>query len=144
LPLLLRGLSFFPFFVLGKCLFKHLNLNVMTTANDHFGSSNGSERFFLHQPSRIFLTSGVKQLADTCSAYWFIDVIISHQCKRQVKSHRFQVWELKRMGENRFTINATDGNKNRIAYQYILYSDFTYDLATLWLVDGTLMLPKEY
>jgi hypothetical protein len=116
----------------------------MTTANDHFGSSNGSECFFLHQPSRIFLTSGVKQLADTCSAYWFIDVIISHQCKRQVKNHRFQVWELKRINENRFTIIVTDGNHNRIAYQYILYSDFTYDLATLWLVDGTLMIPKEY
>lgn len=116
----------------------------MTTANDHFGTSNGSDHFFYHRPSRILLTSGVKQLADTCSAYWFIDVITSHQCKRQVKRQRFQVWELKRINENRFTIIATDGNHNRIAYQYILYSDFTYDLATLWLVDGTIMLPKEY
>ncbi|MCU7549271.1 hypothetical protein OCK74_09095 [Chitinophagaceae bacterium LB-8] len=116
----------------------------MTNANDHFGYSNGSERFFYNQPSRIFLTSGVKHLVDTCSAYWFIDVIISHQYKRQIKNHRFQVWELKRINENRFTIVATDGSHNRIAYQYILYSDFTYDLATLWLVNGTLMLPKEY
>lgn len=116
----------------------------MTNANHFFGSSNGSERFFYHPPSRILLTSGVKDLADTCSAYWFIDIIISHQYKRQLQREPFQVWTLKRINENRFTIVATDGNNNRIAYQYILNSDFTYDLATLWLVDGTLMLPKEY
>ncbi|MCU7549230.1 hypothetical protein OCK74_08890 [Chitinophagaceae bacterium LB-8] len=116
----------------------------MTNANHFFGSSNGSERFFYHKPSRILITSGVKQLADTCSAYWFIDIITSHQCKRQLQKERFQVWDLKRINENRFTVVATDGNHKRIAYQYILYSDFIYDQATLWLVDGTLMLPKEY
>src|SRR5688572_2174270 len=104
----------------------------MTKANDYFGSSNGSERFFFHQPSRITITSGVKDLADTCSAYWLIDLIISHQCKRRIKMERIQVWDLKRGGENRFTIIATDGSHRRIAYQFIPYCDFPYDQATLW------------
>lgn len=37
-----------------------------------------------------------------------------------------------------------DGNYNRITSQEIPYSDFHYDLATIWLVDGCLMLPSEY
>jgi hypothetical protein len=116
----------------------------MTKAHDQFGTSNGSEKFYYHQPSRVIITSGVKQLADNCSAYWLIDLIISYQCKRNIKREPFQVWDLKRIKDNRFTMIATDGNNNKIAYQYILYSDFTYDQATLWLVNGTLMLPKEY
>jgi hypothetical protein len=94
----------------------------MTKANDYFGSSNGSERFFYHRPSRILLTSGVKHLADTCSAYWLIDIIISYQCKKQLQKERFQVWDLKRINENRFMVVASDDNHNSIACQYILYS----------------------
>ena len=43
-----------------------------------------------------------------------------------------------------FKINATDGNKNKVAQQRIPFSDFAYDQATIWLVDGCLMLPCEY
>lgn len=116
----------------------------MTNANHFFGSSNGSAHFHYHRSSSTMFTDGVKDLAETCSAYWIIDLIISYQCKRHVKCERFQVWELKKGGANNFTITATNGNRRRIAYQYIPFSDFTYDLATLWLVDGCLMLPKEY
>ena len=77
-------------------------------------------------------------------AYWLIDLIISHQCKKEVNNERFQVWELKRLKNNVFTINATDGNKNKVANQHIPFSDFAYDQATIWLVDGCLMLPCEY
>ena len=116
----------------------------MTNANDNIQTGNGSENFYCHRPSLMLYTDGVKDLAEACQAYWLIDLIISHQCKKDVNNERFQVWELKRLKKNVFTINATDGNKNKVANQHIPFSDFAYDFATIWLVDGCLMLPCEY
>jgi hypothetical protein len=135
---LFRRLSFFLFFLL------QLNFKQMKNANDQFGSSNGSENFYCHRPSLMLYTDGVKDLAETCQAYWLIDLIISHQCKQAVNLERFQVWELKRVNADRFFVQSTDGNKNPVTSQKIPYSDFPYDIATLWLVDGCLMLPSEY
>ena len=120
----------------------------MTNANDNFGNANGSENFY--NPSLPFrgrgllYTDGVKSMAETCGAYWLIDLVVSYQGTPKINLQRFQVWELKRKKENAFSILATDGNKNRITSQQIPFSDFPYDTATLWLVDGRLMLPAEY
>jgi len=116
----------------------------MKNANSNFGSGNGSENFYCHKPSLILYTDGVKDMAETCQAYWLIDLIISHQCKKDVNLERFQVWELKREHADQFFIKATDGNHNLVASQKIPFSDFPYDVATIWLVDGCLMLPSEY
>lgn len=116
----------------------------MQNANYKFRCSNGSENYYCHKPSLILYTDGVKTLAEECQAYWLIDLIISHQSKRQVNLERFQVWELKREKADQFFIKATDGNDNPVASQKIPFSDFPYDVATIWLVDGCLMLPCEY
>jgi hypothetical protein len=116
----------------------------MKNANDNFGSSNGSENFYCHRPSLMLYTDGVKDLAEKCQAYWLIDLIISHQCKKEVNLERFQSWELRRVTGNSFFIYATDGNRNRVARQKIPFSDFEYEAATPWMVDGCLMLPNEY
>jgi len=116
----------------------------MKNANDKFGSSNGSENFFVHKPSLFLYTDGVKDMAESCGAYWLIDLVIGYQCTKDINLERFQVWDLKRVKDNAFAIIATDGNDNKIASQEIPFSDFIYDTAILWLVDGCLMLPKEY
>ena len=116
----------------------------MKNANHYFGISNGSENFFCHKPSLMLYTDGVKAMAETCEAYWLIDLIISHQCKRDINLERFQVWDLKKVKGNQFSILCTDGNHNKVTSQEIEFSDFPYDLATIWLVDGCLMLPCEY
>ncbi len=116
----------------------------MTTANHHFGLSNGSDNFYSHNPSLILYTESVKALADQCQAYWLIDLIISHQCKQEINNQRFQTWQLMRKKDTSYHIFATDGNDIIIVNQYIPYSDFPYDAATLWLVDGCLLLPAEY
>ena len=116
----------------------------MKNANNQFGSCNGSENFYCHRPSLFLYTDGVKAMAEGSEAYWLIDLIISHQSKKDVNLERFQVWELSRVKDNVFSIVATDGNKNKVASQQIPFSDFLYDQATIWLVDGCLMLPCEY
>jgi hypothetical protein len=116
----------------------------MKIAINYFGSSNGSENFYCHRLSLILYTDGVKDLAESCQAYWLIDLIISHQCNNNMNLERFQVWDLKRIKDDQFYVIATDGNNNRLASQKVPFSDFQYDQLTLWLVDGCMMLPCEY
>ena len=66
----------------------------MTNANDFFGSSMGSENFYQNRYSPIIYTDGVKDMAETCGAYWLIDLVISHQLSKAVKFEAFQVWML--------------------------------------------------
>ena len=84
---------FFFLFSFGNII--KLKIITMKNANDNFGSNNGSENFYCHKPSLILYTDGVKDMAEGCQAYWLIDLIISHQCKKDVNLERFQVWELK-------------------------------------------------
>lgn len=56
----------------------------MKNANHYFGSGNGSENYYCHKPSLILYTDGVKELAEQCGAYWLIDLIISHQCHKEI------------------------------------------------------------
>jgi hypothetical protein len=118
--------------------------NIMTNANEHFGSRNGSENFYQNILSPILYTDGVKDMAESCGAYWLIDLVISHQLTKVVKFEAFQVWELKRINGDAFQIVATDGDEKEIASQHIPFSDFRFEMATLWLVNGCLMLPNEY
>ena len=117
----------------------------MKNANHYFGTNNGSENFYYHNLAKNFIyTDGVKAMADKCESYWLIDLILSHQVHDVVKKESFQVWDLKRVNGNEFIILATDGNHKKVTSQKIPFSDFPYDLATLWLVDGCMMLPCEY
>jgi hypothetical protein len=116
----------------------------MTNANNFFGSGNGSENFYQNKLCPIIYTDGVKDLAESCGAYWLIDLVGSHQIKKYVRLEPFQVWVLKRQMGNMFRAVATDGNEKHLATQQIPFSDFRYDIATLWLVNGCLMLPNEY
>ena len=116
----------------------------MKNANQNFGSHNGSENFYKHSISKIIYTDGVRELAIACEAYWLIELIVSHQLNEKVKSEPFQVWVLNRIAGDTFSIVCTNGNYKRLACQEIPFSDFPFDVATMWLVEGCLMLPSEY
>ena len=116
----------------------------MKNANDFFGASNGSENLYRYSFTKFIYTDGVNSLVQDCKAYWLIDLIISHQTDAVVAKEIFQVWDLKRVANDSFGILATDGNHNKVTSQKIPFSDFPYDIATLWMVDNCLMLPTEY
>ena len=116
----------------------------MTNANEHYGSHNGSEHIYTVRPFPITFTQGVKDMIENCAAYWLIDIIISFQTKKAINRERFQVWELKRYKKDAFYLDATNGNNIHLGNQYIPFSDFPFDKATIWLVNDTLLLPHEY
>ena len=113
-------------------------------ANDHFGSHNGSENIYACRPFPVTYTDGVRDMIQNCKAYWLIDLIMSYQTYKNVNQENFQVWELKRIEYDCFMVYASDGNNAILTSQEIPYSDFPFDMATIWLVNDTLLLPNEY
>jgi hypothetical protein len=115
----------------------------MAHANDQLRDFTGTTQWFRHFTGYTY-TEGVKAMAEQFSAYWFIDLVMSHQTNSKVRAQEFQTWELKRIGGDRFLAAATDGNDNIIAKQDIPFSDFAADTLKLYFTDGVLLLPSEY
>jgi len=111
-------------------------------ANDLFRGYTGTELYHQHLPGFTF-TDGVKALCDKCESYWLIDFIVSYQMKQQLKSEAFQKWEMKKMGEGRFRIHATDGNKKVLLIKAV-QSDFPCDEVEIWMDNQIMLLPSEY
>jgi hypothetical protein len=115
----------------------------MNNANDHFSQYTGTQHYYKHFTG-ILYTDGVKAIAEHCSAYWLIDLIVSWQVYKKVNRESFQQWKLYRVAATHFKVIATDGNNNLIASQDIPFSDFPFDSCSLWLCDQIILLPSEY
>jgi len=102
----------------------------------------GSETFYEHKMFHLSvkLTEGCFYVRSNYSAYWLFDLICSYQ--PQLQGEHFQVWKLSKQ-DDACTIECTDGNNNHLVSQDIEFTDFPYDI-TIWLVDGTCLLPSEY
>lgn len=102
--------------------------------------TTGSETIWKHgNLFSILYTDGVKVLADSCGAYWLIDLISSYP------RHDFEVWTLTVNLDDDFVIECSDGDGNHIQTQHIGYSDFPRELLplTLWCENGTILFPEE-
>ena len=103
----------------------------------------GSEIFYRHSLFRGFVyTEGVQYLAKKAGAYWLLDHIFAHQ--PELKGERFQVWKITVNQDESARISVEDGNDAELAAYPLGYTDFPLEAFSLWLVDGTLMLPSEY
>ncbi len=61
--------------------------------------TSGTENWY-HHPLGIVYTDGIKFLADTCEAWWLVDLVASHQpaIRKKMRSdglRAFQVWRLR-------------------------------------------------
>jgi hypothetical protein len=91
-------------------------------------------------------TDGVKYVAETCKAFWLLDVIASWQ--PEVKARHgvqdFQTWKLSKKGEG-WIVRCEDGNNNYLCSQEIPLSDFPdEDGVEIWLINGVMIVPSEY
>lgn len=115
----------------------------MTNANTTYAEFTGSENFHEHGLTRLLYTDGICQVAEDCGAFWFIDLVMSHQFNPKVRAEEFQVWKLKRVKGDKFIAVCEDGNNNQVISQTIPYSDFTYDQLTVYFENNVLLLPSE-
>ena len=103
----------------------------------------GSESFYeqvMVDGSTLVLTEGCHFIRETYSAYWLFDLIGSYQYK--LLEEPFQVWKLVKY-RYEAVISCEDGNGNILVSQQIPFTDFPFDI-TIWLVEGTCLLPSEY
>ena|SRR5450432_2791148 len=117
---------------------------MLITANDHFGSSNGTQNWYPHPPSMILYSDGIRDMVQSCRSLWLLDAIVSNQSKREMNKESFQEWELFRIGDSSFDVIGSDIKGNIITSQQIEYSDFKYDHCAIWLIKDRMILPREY
>jgi hypothetical protein len=72
-----------------------LKVFFMAHANDQLRNFTGTTKWFRHFTGYTY-TEGVQAMAAQFSAYWFIDLVMSHQTNLKVRAHEFQTWDLKR------------------------------------------------
>lgn len=106
---------------------------------------SGTENY--HRWSALFkyvLTDGAKFLADEAKAYWFMDLIASHQGYAKVRNEPFQVWALTVGNDKTAMAICDDGNENELSRQFVPYTDFPLSEVKVYFIDGVILLPSEY
>jgi len=113
----------------------------------NLGNFYGSQGYYEFSPlfSRIYLSDGTKYIAESCEAYWLMDLIANHI--PSIGDDWFAVAKLTVKGsECKFVIE--DGNGNVIASQDIDFTDFPLDEITLFVERGddnwVILLPGEH
>ena len=95
----------------------------------------GTEAYHVLNASTI-LTDGAKYVADSCGAYWLMDIISSWQTVKTVREEYFQCWKMTvhtdKNGGKSATIICEDGNNNFLCKQNIEYTNFPLGEITLW------------
>ena len=125
-------------------------------ANDSMTGYRGGELSFINPLTKLKYTEGIKIVAEKTESYWFLDVIASYQ--KKLSAQGFQVWKLEReysfttvneekfvhQRKDSFNVVCEDGNDNVLLKQHLSFSEFEFDIYTVWCIDGVVLLPCEY
>lgn len=108
----------------------------------------GTERYYRYSPlfPKVLLTDGTKRMAESCDAYWLLDVVASHL---RSMNDSFAVALLKvKGGKAKFTLTDDLPADVTFAEQSISFTDFPLPEMKLYAgYDGehyVIMLPTEY
>lgn len=121
--------------------------------------ANGTDGWTRHAFGRTLYSDGMSFVAETCGAFWLLDVVASHQPPimrklRRLGERDFQVWVLeytpKPGRSDCWTVRAwtdtphADGSQ-KLAAQVIPYSDFPRELSPFKFIveNGRCMLSGE-
>jgi hypothetical protein len=120
----------------------------MENANDLLKEYTCTDHYHKTMMPNFFATDGVVAASEEFKCYWFIDVILSYQFRKVIRSQSLQVWKIQRLHKNKFiaTCFGADfrGEEICLIKQEIPFSDFPHDNLTYWLRDGVILLPSEY
>lgn len=111
---------------------------------DTLGQFTGTENYWALPLTRSRMTDGVNYLAENAECFWLVEKIAFHQMEKPyIDNQDFQVWRLVvKYGEGLLT--CTDGDKNPLSEERIVYTDFPLPEVTIWYQHNVLMLPSEY
>jgi len=104
----------------------------------------GTEYWWQHPKYPTFqYTDGVKAFVESAQADWLLEHIFSYQAHPDIYGEPFQVWVASRDGQH-IDLTTEDGNERVLLKRKRAYSSLDGDKISLWLVNGSLMLPSEY
>lgn len=116
-----------------------------TSINDELRFFTGTECYYKVFANMV-ATEGVKALAELGECFWLLNdiAIAAHSLqKKNAAKHEFLVFDLKRAKQNTFIIRASIDEE--VVYSNIVgFSDFPFDLATIWVEGCVLLLPSEH
>ena len=105
---------------------------------------SGTTQYYRHLLGVLY-TDGIHYLAESCSCYWLLDLIVSWQTHQKVRVQEFQVVKLRVDEKNRTAVvTIEDGNDNVIITQKIVYTDFPLDKIDIFFCDNVMYLPSEH
>jgi hypothetical protein len=106
----------------------------------------GSEQWYRHAMVRdIPYTDGVKHVAETAGAYWLIDEIaFAQRFDKLLAAEEFQSWKLTVNADRTATLTCEDGNGGVVFTKAIEFTDFPLAEITLYFINNTILLPREY
>jgi hypothetical protein len=87
-------------------------------------------------------TDGVAYVAESCQAFWLIDLVASHWLKLKQREPFLSVVGKKTGDSMRVVI--TDGNDKKLAVQIVGYTDFPLNWIEFYVDGDVIMLPSEY
>lgn len=104
----------------------------------------GTENYYRHVLSRMKYTDGVQFFAENAGggAYWFLDIVGTELMQIQ-KTQPFISIKLNII-ESKADIIATDGNDNILWCRSIEFTDCPEGEWSFYLIDGIMLLTREY
>ncbi|GEM_PF-3449520 len=63
--------------------------------------------------------------------------------QNSLKQHGFQVWKLTKNADDTAVITCGDGTDNILVGQKIKFTDFKFDVATIYVENNVILLPSE-
>ena len=107
---------------------------------DYRRQTTGSETIWRYGSLfQIRYTDGVRILAESCGAYWIIDLISSY------RRLDFEVWDIDPHPEGGVVFKRHDGDYHYDVEQHVEFTDLPDQVVPLKLYceSGTIMLPEE-
>jgi len=106
----------------------------------------GTEHYYRHALGKIKYTDGVKFFAENAGAgaYWFLDIVGTEIVQLQQSEPFIHIVLDSSELENRATITADDGNDNQLWSRRIEFTDCPPGVWEFYLIDGIMLLTREY
>jgi hypothetical protein len=125
-----------------------MDVKELKDLNGEFAQFIGTEKYYAHFMGISVYTDGVKAMADTFEAYWLIDLVVSYQMVKSVRTKPFQIWTITSEDSKAALEMQEDCDQPVVIRKDIPFTTFPDGTLRMYFIDdGTnrvLLLPSEY
>lgn len=108
--------------------------------NNELLNFTGTEKYHKYLGG-IYITDGVKYLAEAAGCFWLLDILVSVQQLPRVKKEEFQVLKF---NKSKMVVQIEDGNNNVVYNQKLQFTDCPLSEISIWFANKIIYLPSEH